>query len=109
MVVVEHHQSSVKEVAFQNFIRFCGRIGFVQAAHNSGRGGTQGGIATMAKKHLNLWHLQEVSVEGCGWQASAIRLQGVDLTIVAIYLKCGEGPNGPTNVQLLGQLKAFLV
>lgn len=30
MVIVEHHQGTEKEVALQNFIRFCGRIGFVR-------------------------------------------------------------------------------
>ena len=57
--------------------------------------------------HEMVHKLDEHSVEGHGWLAAVWSFEAVRLVIIAVYMKSGEGMQGPTNAGTWANLIAF--
>ena len=72
------------------------------------QGGSMGGLATMARTHLQTRHLQTFGDQGKGCIFIGLRFQGWELAIGNVYLESGTGPGAGVNPGLLSQLAVFV-
>ena len=52
--------------------------------------------------------VQKQVIDGCGWYAVHWSFQNLDLVMVVVYFKCGEGIQGATNSMLWSALLTFV-
>ncbi|CAE7230864.1 unnamed protein product [Symbiodinium sp. CCMP2592] len=81
---------------------------FSLPGHPTGGGGNSGGLAIVFKKHLDVRKSHHFLHQGVGFQSVVLRIRGVDIFLVNVYLKTGEGFRGPTNAIILSNLIPFL-
>eukprot|EP00439_Symbiodinium_sp_Y106_P016431 s7416_g2.t1 len=67
-----------------------------------------GGLATMARTHLQTRHLQTFGDQGKGCIFIGLRFQGWELAIGNVYLESGTGPGAGVNPGLLSNLAVFV-
>ena len=110
--IAAHHRRAQELPELEH--RYCSYLGYKSywtPAEDTGRGGTQGGTAFFARKHLASTSLIDAS-EGAhflgwqqprGWTAATIRLEGISVVIICLYLKDGikcTGVNQKTLIDL---------
>ena len=67
-----------------------------------------GGLATMARTHLQTRHLQTFGDQGKGYVFIGLRFRGWELVIGNVYLESGTGPGAGVNPGLLSNLAVFV-
>ena len=72
------------------------------------QGGSMGGLATMARTHLQTRHLQTFGDQGKGCVFIGLRFQGWELAIGNVYLESGTGPGAGVSPGLLSNLAVFV-
>ncbi|CAE7692335.1 unnamed protein product [Symbiodinium sp. CCMP2592] len=81
---------------------------FSLPGHPTGGGGNSGGLAVVFKKHLDVRKAHHFLHHGVGFQAVVLRIRDVDLFLVNVYLKSGEGFRSQANAKVLSHLISFL-
>ena len=74
----------------------------------TGAGGNSGGLAIVFKSHLDVRKSHHFLHQGAGFQAVVLRIKGVDLFLVNLYLRSDEGFRGPVNALILSHLIPYL-
>ena len=77
-------------------------------AASSPKGGTNGGFLVLYPLDQHFHYVQKQVIDGCGWYAVHWSFQNLDLVIVVVYFKCGEGIQGTTNSLLWSALLTFV-
>ena len=77
-------------------------------AATSTRQGTNGGVALLSKKHLKVQAMHHFTEEGCGYCAAKLRVKGVSLLLLSLYLKNSTPIQCHPNAEIMGRLTALL-
>ena len=73
-----------------------------------GRKGTHGGVAVLARSHLQARTTFHYTEEGCGFSSVSLRIRGISLLLVSLYLKCSTPLHSAPNASILGRLASSL-
>ena len=73
-----------------------------------GRKGTHGGVAVLVRSHLQARTTFHFTVEGCGFSSVTLRIRGISLLLVSLYLKCSTPLHSAPNASILGRLASSL-
>ena len=87
------------------------KVGFEMVggeAFSTSRHGTKGGVAVLTKTHLQSRVMQHFTVEGCGFCAVEIRVRGVSLLLLSLYLKNSTPLHCHPNAEILARLVAVI-
>ena len=107
LLVETHLDQSAMQQKLQHFsIRGIDCFGLPAAP--SEKGGTHGGFFVLHQSATLVSQLGSFTKEGCGWIACLVQKFQVELCVVSMYLKCGEGFQGDTNCEILAHLLSFL-
>ena len=109
MVLVQETHLSTQRVA--DAVSAMHKVGFEMIggeADASARQGTHGGVAVISRSHLKARAAQHFTVEGCGFCAADLRVKGVSLLLLSIYLKNSTPLHCQPNAEILGRLAALL-
>ena len=109
VVLVQETHLSTQRVA--DAVSAMHKVGFEMIggeAAASARQGTHGGVALMSRSHLKARAVQHFTVEGCGFCAADLRVKGVSLLLLSIYLKNSTPLHCQPNAEILGRLAALL-
>ena len=74
----------------------------------TGQGGSSGGVAVLAKRHLNFRFLDSFQLQGKGFVLAVARFAGSDVVFGSLYLETGQDLSTPTNAAILAKLVATL-
>ncbi|CAE7719426.1 unnamed protein product, partial [Symbiodinium necroappetens] len=74
----------------------------------TGQGGSSGGVAVLAKRHLNFRFLDSFQLQGKGFVLAVARFAGSDIVFGSLYLETGQDISTPTNAAILAKLAATL-
>ncbi|CAE7198495.1 unnamed protein product [Symbiodinium sp. CCMP2592] len=107
-LVQETHIKEEQGDLLANHVGAFGYQAFSLPGHPTGGGGNSGGLAIVFKKHLDVRKSHHFLHQGVGFQSVVLRIRGVDIFLVNVYLKTGEGFRGPTNAIILSNLIPFL-
>ncbi|CAE7258263.1 unnamed protein product [Symbiodinium sp. CCMP2592] len=77
-------------------------------SYDTGQGGSSGGVAVLAKRHLNFRLLDRFQLEGKGYVLVVARFAGSDVVMGSLYLATGQDLGTPINATILSQLMAKL-
>ncbi|CAE7235281.1 unnamed protein product [Symbiodinium sp. CCMP2456] len=77
-------------------------------AMSTGKHGTKGGVAVLTRSHLQTKPAQLFVKEGCGFCAAEIRLKGVSILLLSLYLKNSTPVHYEPNAEILARLTALL-
>ena len=81
---------------------------YAEPASLSDKGTRLGGTACAFPKNSGVWQKATYQCKGAGYTAVGLRQRRWDYTIVSLYLRDTESLNGPTNVEVLSSLVAFV-
>ena len=76
-------------------------------AASSTKGGTLGGVAVLTRTHHQARTAQHFCIEGCGFSAVELRVKGVSLLLLSVYLKNSSPLHCPPNAEILSRLVAI--
>ena len=91
--------------------RPCTRFGFEMVggeAFSTARHGTKGGVAVLTKTHIQSRVMQHFTVEGCGFCAVEIRVRGVSLLLLSLYLQNSTPLHCHPNAEIVARLVAVI-
>ena len=74
----------------------------------TGQGGSSGGVAVLAKRHLNFRFLDSFQLQGKGFVLAVARFAGSVVVFGSLYLETGQDLSTPTNAAILAKLVATL-
>ena len=74
----------------------------------SSKKGTYGGVAILSRTQFKARTVQHFTVEGCGYCAAEVRVKGVSLLLVSVYLKNATPIQCHPNAEILGRLVALV-
>ena len=74
----------------------------------SNKKGTHGGVAILSKTQFKARTVQHFSIEGCGFCAAEVRVKGVSLLLVSVYLKNSTPIQSHPNAEIMGRLVALV-
>ena len=97
--------------ALQDAVAAMHKVGFEMVggeAFSTSRHGTKGGVAVLTKTHLQSRVMQHFTVEGCGFCAVEIRVRGVSLLLLSLYLKNSTPLHCHPNAEILARLVAVI-
>ena len=78
-------------------------------AASSTKGGTLGArVAVLTRAHHQARAAQHFCIEGCGFSAVELRVKGVSLLLLSVYLKNSTPLHCPPNAEILSRLVAIL-
>ena len=96
--VAEHHKLAQGWPKVRNTLQQNGWRSVASPAKKSMRSetGSEGGTAVMSRSHLHLTPFQDerLGEKGNDWSAIMVRLKGVDLLLISVYLTCSIGMTG---------------
>ena len=104
VVLVQETHLSTQGVA--DAVSAMHKVGFEMIggeAAASARQGTHGGVALISRSHLKARAAQHFTVEGCGFCAADLRVKGVSLLLLSIYLKNSTPLHCQPNAEILGR------
>ena len=74
----------------------------------SNKKGTYGGVAILSRTQFKARTVQHFTIEGCGFCAAEVRVKGVSLLLVSVYLKNSTPVQSHPNAEILGRLVALV-
>ena len=74
----------------------------------SNKKGTYGGVAIFSRTQFKARTVQHFTIEGCGFCAAEVRVRGVSLLLVSVYLKNSTPVQSHPNAEILGRLVALV-
>ena len=104
----ETHVTAEQGDIIATHVAYAGYNVFSVPGHPTEGGGTSGGLAVCFRKHLDVRKVHQFDHKGAGFQAVALRIKDMDVFIVNVYLRSGEGFQSKTNVAVLSHLIPFL-
>ena len=106
----EHHLPSAKLQIFHHVCKTTFRRKFIASAKPKNNG-TSGGVLLAPKNHLSIAPIANCNGlfhVGEDWVAFSLRLRGIDIIVVQLYLISGMGPK-QDNLLRLGKIFTFLL
>ena len=70
--------------------------------------GTHGGVAVFSKSQFKAGTVQHFTIEGCGFCAAEVRVKGVSLLLVSVYLNNSTPLQCHPNAEIIGRLVALV-
>ena len=74
----------------------------------SNKKGTYGGVAILSRTQFKARTVQHFTIEGCGFCAAEVRVKGVSVLLVSVYLKNSTPIQSHPNAEILGRLVALV-
>ncbi|CAE7348380.1 unnamed protein product [Symbiodinium microadriaticum] len=74
----------------------------------SNKKGMYGGVAIFSRTQFKARTVQHFTIEGCGFCAAEVRVKGVSLLLVSVYLKNSTPIQSHPNAEILGRLVALV-
>ena len=74
----------------------------------SNKKGTYGGVAILSRTQFKARTVQHFTIEGCEFCAAEVRVRGVSLLLVSVYLKNSTPVQSHPNAEILGRLVALV-
>ena len=107
-LVQETHLLDKHEPAAHKGAEAAGFRMWMANSYETGQGGSSGGVAVLAKRHLNFRFLDSFQLQGKGFLLAVARFAGSDVVFGSLYLETGQDLNTPTNAAILAKLVATL-
>ena len=109
--VILLQETHLRRGALQDAAAAMHKVGFEMVwgeAFSTSRHGTKGGVAVLTKTHIQSRVMQHFTVEGCGFCAVEIRVRGVSLLLLSLYLKNSTPLHCHPNAEILARLVAVI-
>ena len=113
--MVETHLVKAKEAAVRDKMQKIGWRSVFAAARPTGRSssGSHGGAMMISRKNLHCTPFrnkgdEEEAAKGLDWVAVKVRMKGIDVVYVALYMTCGIGPTG-VNIKKMKEVMEFIL
>ena len=106
-----YKETHLRKGALQDAVAAMRKVGFEMVggeAFSASQNGTKGGVAVLTKTHLQSRVMQRFTVEGCGFCAVEIRVRGVSLLLLSLYLKNSTPLHCHPNAEILARLVAVI-
>ena len=104
-------KTHLRRGALQDAVAAMHKVGFEMVggeAFSTARHGTKGGVAVLTKTHIQSRVMQHFTVEGCGFCAVEIRVRGVSLLLLSLYLQNSTPLHCHPNAEIVARLVAVI-
>ena len=111
MAFLETHIPEEKEAGVKDWLQKATWRSIFATARATGKSekGTHGGALVISRKHLHCTAFEEGRKgKGRDWAAIRVRVKGMDILYVAVYLTCGIGATGE-NILKIKEVMAFVM
>ena len=109
--VILLQETHLRRGALQDAVAAMHKVGFEMVggeAFSTARHGTKGGVAVLTKTHIQSREMQHFTVEGCGFCAVEIRVRGVSLLLLSLYLQNSTPLHCHPNAEIVARLVAVI-
>ena len=109
--VILLQETHLRRGALQDAVAAMHKVGFEMVggeAFSTSCHGTKGGVAVLTKTHIQSRVMQHFTVEGCGFCAVEIRVRGVSLLLLSLYLKNSTPFHCHPNAEIVARLVAVV-
>ena len=109
--VILLQETHLRRGALQDAVAAMHKVGFEMIggeAFSTARHGTKGGVAVLTKTHIQSRVMQHFTVEGCGFCAVEIRVRGVSLLLLSLYLQNSTPLHCHPNAEIVARLVAVI-
>ena len=109
--VILIQETHLKRSSLQAAVAASHKAGYIMTggeAMTTAKQGTKGGVAVLTRSHLQMSTAQQFTTEGCGYCAVEVRVKGVSLLLLSIYLQNSTPLHQEPNAEILARLTALL-
>ena len=109
--VILVQETHLKRLSLQAAVAASHKASYIMTggeAMTTAKQGTKGGVAVLTRSHLQMSTAQQFTIEGCGYCAVEVRVKGVSLLLLSLYLQSSTPLHHEPNAEILARLTALL-